>query len=47
MFLIAGWSLFIYLSYKVAGAKIENKVYDPFEVLGLRAVSWGFPSLAF
>jgi len=25
--------------YKTAGAKIENKVYDPFEILGLSAVS--------
>jgi translocation protein SEC63 len=37
IFIIAGWILFAYISYKVAGAKIENKVYDPFEVLGLRA----------
>lgn len=31
--------MFTYLSYKVAGAKIDNQVYDPFEILGLRSVS--------
>jgi translocation protein SEC63 len=36
-FIIAGWSLFAFLSYKVANAKNDNKVYDPFEVLGLSA----------
>jgi hypothetical protein len=29
----------VFLVYKTAGAKIENKVYDPFEILGLSAVS--------
>lgn len=38
-FLIAGWSLFAFLCYKVAGATIENKVYNPFEILGISAVS--------
>lgn len=36
---ILGWSFFLFLVYKTAGAKIENKVYDPFEILGLSAVS--------
>lgn len=35
MFLIIGWSVFAFLCYKVAGAKVEGKVYDPFEILGI------------
>ncbi|KAF5377761.1 hypothetical protein D9757_008081 [Collybiopsis confluens] len=34
-FLIFGWSLLGYLSYKVANAKLDNKIYDPFEILGI------------
>lgn len=34
--LLIGWSLFGYISYKVANAKLDNKVYDPFEILGIR-----------
>jgi hypothetical protein len=45
VFIIAGWSLFVYVSYKVAGAKLESKIYDPFEILGLRAVSPQFSYL--
>ena len=37
MMTAAGWSLLIYLVYKTAKASAENKVYDPFEVLGLTA----------
>jgi translocation protein SEC63 len=36
---VLGWSFMVFLVYKTAGAKIENKVYDPFEILGLSAVS--------
>ncbi|KII96122.1 hypothetical protein PLICRDRAFT_170703 [Plicaturopsis crispa FD-325 SS-3] len=32
---LAGWSFFGFIAYKVAGAKNENKLYDPFEILGL------------
>jgi translocation protein SEC63 len=38
-FLIMGWSLFGYVSYKVANASLDNKIYDPFEILGIRMVS--------
>jgi len=34
-----GWGLFAFLSYKAANAKFDNKIYDPFEILGIRAVS--------
>ncbi|KAF7969129.1 hypothetical protein HWV62_28248 [Athelia sp. TMB] len=34
-FIILGWALFGYLTYKTANAKIDNKIYDPFEILGL------------
>ncbi|KAF5363456.1 hypothetical protein D9756_000996 [Leucocoprinus leucothites] len=38
-FLIAGWSLFAFLCYKVAGATVENSVYNPFEILGISAAA--------
>ncbi|KAJ7173811.1 translocation protein sec63 [Mycena filopes] len=34
-FVIAGWSAFAYLCWKVAGAKMDNQVYNPFEILGI------------
>lgn len=36
--LAAGWALAAFLVYKVLTTEVENKVYDPFEVLGLRSV---------
>ncbi|KZT66980.1 hypothetical protein DAEQUDRAFT_813134 [Daedalea quercina L-15889] len=33
--LAAGWALAAFLAYKVTTTEVENKVYDPFEVLGL------------
>jgi translocation protein SEC63 len=42
--LVIGWSLFGYISYKVANAKLDNTVYDPFEILGIRLVSPDCPS---
>ncbi|KAH9843634.1 Sec63 Brl domain-containing protein [Rhodofomes roseus] len=33
--LAAGWALVAYLTYKAVTAEVENKVYDPFEILGL------------
>ncbi|KAJ7695116.1 Sec63 Brl domain-containing protein [Mycena rosella] len=36
-FVVAGWSALAYLCWKVAGAKMDNKVYDPFEILGISA----------
>ncbi|KAG9016960.1 secretory subunit [Tulasnella sp. JGI-2019a] len=33
--IMAGWLLFAYLAHKVATTKLENTVYDPFEILGL------------
>ncbi|KAJ7580214.1 Sec63 Brl domain-containing protein [Mycena floridula] len=35
VFLVVGWSALAFVSYKVANAKIESTVYDPFEILGL------------
>ncbi|KAJ7623440.1 Sec63 Brl domain-containing protein [Roridomyces roridus] len=34
-FVIVGWSFFAFLCWKVAGAKSDGKVYDPFEILGI------------
>ncbi|PFH46819.1 hypothetical protein AMATHDRAFT_68973 [Amanita thiersii Skay4041] len=36
-FLIFGWSLLVYVSYRVMGIKSDSKVYDPFEILGIKA----------
>ncbi|KAJ3745376.1 Sec63 Brl domain-containing protein [Lentinula detonsa] len=35
LFIIVGWTVFAFFSYKVANAKMDNKLYDPFEILGL------------
>ncbi|OCH84523.1 DnaJ-domain-containing protein [Obba rivulosa] len=37
--LLVGWVLFALTIYKVSTTDIENKVYDPFEILGLRSSS--------
>ncbi|KAJ7918737.1 Sec63 Brl domain-containing protein [Mycena leptocephala] len=34
-FVIVGWSAFAFLCWKVAGAKMDNQVYNPFEILGI------------
>ncbi|KAJ7132074.1 translocation protein sec63 [Mycena epipterygia] len=34
-FVIVGWSVFAYLCWKVAGAQMDNQVYNPFEILGI------------
>ncbi|KAJ4473619.1 Sec63 Brl domain-containing protein [Lentinula aciculospora] len=35
VFIICGWAVFVLFSYKVANAKMDNKIYDPFEILGI------------
>ncbi|KAH0587072.1 Translocation protein sec63 [Termitomyces sp. J132] len=35
-FLVTGWVLLGLVGYKVANAELENRVYDPFEILGLK-----------
>jgi translocation protein SEC63 len=32
---VVGWGVFAFLSYKVATTRSDNKVYDPFEILGI------------
>ncbi|KAI6003519.1 translocation protein sec63 [Pisolithus orientalis] len=34
---LLGWSLVAFLAYKVANAQDENKVYNPFDILGIAA----------
>ncbi|KAF7370828.1 J domain-containing protein [Mycena sanguinolenta] len=34
-FVIVGWIAFAYLCWKVAGAKSDNQIYNPFEILGI------------
>jgi translocation protein SEC63 len=38
LFIILGWAAFGLLSYKVATTTIDNKIYDPFEILGIKSV---------
>jgi hypothetical protein len=33
-----GWVTFGLLAYKVATTKVDNKIYDPFEILGIKSV---------
>jgi len=35
IFIISGWVVFSVLAYRVATTKIDNKIYDPFEILGI------------
>ncbi|KAG7096479.1 hypothetical protein E1B28_003910 [Marasmius oreades] len=35
-FVLFGWSLVAYMSYRVIGSKLDNTVYDPFEILGIK-----------
>ncbi|EIW81991.1 translocation protein sec63 [Coniophora puteana RWD-64-598 SS2] len=35
LLITAGWAVVAFLTYKVVGAEIENKVYNPFEILGI------------
>lgn len=39
LFLSLGWVIFGLLAYKVTTTKIDNKIYDPFEILGIMSVS--------
>jgi hypothetical protein len=39
LFIILGWVAFGLLAYKVSTTKIDNKIYDPFEILGIKSVS--------
>jgi preprotein translocase subunit Sec63 len=41
-FLIGGWTVFGLLSWKAVGLKSVNKIYDPFEILGVASVSASF-----
>ncbi|ESK87828.1 translocation protein sec63 [Moniliophthora roreri MCA 2997] len=36
LFVVSGWTLVAYMCYKVAGAKLDNKIYNPFEILGIK-----------
>lgn len=38
LLIIVGWASVTFLSYKVAHAELENKVYNPFEILGISTV---------
>lgn len=35
--LALGWSLFAFVAYKVSTSEIETKVYNPFEILGIKS----------
>jgi preprotein translocase subunit Sec63 len=33
--LALGWSIVLYMGYRIATTKVENKIWDPFAVLGI------------
>src|SRR5579859_2474987 len=35
IFLAVGWSIVGYMTYRIATTKIENKIWDPYAVLGI------------
>ncbi|KAF7309615.1 J domain-containing protein [Mycena indigotica] len=35
-FIVIGWSVFALACWKAASTKLDNKIYDPFEILGIR-----------
>lgn len=37
--LALGWSIVIYMGYRIATTKVENKIWDPFAVLGIPSSS--------
>jgi hypothetical protein len=37
-FLLGGWSLFAFVCYRVSLLKVESKIYNPFEILGIKSV---------
>ncbi|KAF8871165.1 hypothetical protein BD779DRAFT_1478393 [Infundibulicybe gibba] len=45
--LVVGWSIFALLCYRAAGAKLDNKVYNPFEILELSSSSMHILQKAF
>jgi len=38
LFITLGWVTFSLLAYKVATTKVDNKIYDPFEILAIKSV---------
>ncbi|KAL5487852.1 SEC63 [Sanghuangporus weigelae] len=36
LFLLGGWSVFAFLVYKISTTRNESKLYDPFEILGIK-----------
>ncbi|KAH8832821.1 Sec63 Brl domain-containing protein [Flagelloscypha sp. PMI_526] len=39
VFLAVGWAVFAVVAHRVATTEVENKVYNPFEILGISATS--------
>ena len=37
-FLVTGWALFVFVSYRVSQLKVEYNIYNPFEILGIKSV---------
>ncbi|PBL02055.1 hypothetical protein ARMGADRAFT_1158655 [Armillaria gallica] len=36
IFIAVGWSIVFFLAHRVANTKLDNKVYDPYEILGIK-----------
>ena len=39
LILLVGWSIAAFFAYKISKTENVNKVYDPFEILGISTVS--------
>ena len=39
MILLIGWSIAAFFAYKISTTENVNKIYDPFEILGISTVS--------
>jgi translocation protein SEC63 len=35
MFIVVGWVALAFVAHRVATTEVENKVYNPFEILGI------------
>lgn len=44
LIILVGWSVIGFLIYKVKQSAVENKIYDPFEILGISTARIPIPS---
>lgn len=39
LFVIAGWAIFAFFIYKIKNLQVENKLWDPYQILGIKTSS--------